>query len=1007
METGSAGIHLAAIRRASLDPSRARTHTTPPLAHIRRGFAASTTTSASSDGSGPPSNPVSSLPPRKHFTDAMRAARAANDIPGVMKHFGELCEHYPDSQGPGAFEILLSIAAHEGNPEAAMETLEAMLAVGYPPTHHTHRKIIIAHNRGGQLTQAWEWLQMLAQSEGDEYLAHAEGNTGATLFNAVLTGASKKADVVVFHECWTAMKHARVDPDEGTLEAFMLMESKIGDSEGVEGVWERGEEFKYLHPVDNRSPRLFCRRVEAHARIATYLLKPRDVSRGGRGRWRLPTVGEASMEQQALDKGRHSVEVRRAAWLSRGAAAIALDELYARVTPETSGDGSGNVSTVARDDAAVTHPRDVRDATTTLCNAYAVCGDSDAIRDLMERMSEAGVKPDAFVFNALLRSEAADRSLAWHPDEDVEGADPGADMGADTAKVPSGGLNSSYTHAEELQNAVIRVEEMMRDMVESGVDPDLHSFMALLTAYAKVGDVAAAGDALAGMKARGITLDTWAFNALLQACATASDLDSAVRIRNAMRTSDIAPDDITFLHLFTACARRTRAVAVTLRDEEDWDEEWEWGAYDGEGGGGAWPGTDPTGAKRHHLGARAAESHAKLTGALTAAEKGGDASPPGVGVGRVMGVGEAARAAAAAAREGLSSVRDVFKDLRKDGEPIRLTPSGDEDRTGSETVAGIRNGASPELARARAALRDFRADMRSSDVEFTPQCATALVQTMGQLREFDEMMAFVRKPPPGVERDVYMYTQALHALAHDPFHWKRNSLGPDDDEEDEGAEGADTAVRREGAKVKTGPRAALELADEMVRLGMRPTRVTLNCVLLACAHLSDYAEALRRFDAHVASGGEIGVGTYNALLRCAWAAGVFEQNAFSIVEAMTNEGFKPNTHTELTLRRCGGFGRGMGGDRDVSDSLLKRFGFEVDTPFNPEPWEVDDETGEENSHRNGLRGPPQREPLVGTIGVDDDDDDIRGLAEGDMEEPLVYSRKDGKLTRAGRRWNKR
>jgi hypothetical protein len=324
-----------------------------------------------------------------------------------------------------------------------------------------------------------------------------------------------------------------------------------------------------------------------------------------------------------------------------------------------------------------------------------------------------------------------------------------------------------------------------------------------------------------------------------------------------------------------------------------------------------------------------------------------------------MGVGEAARAAAAAAREGLSSVRDVFKDLRKDGEPIRLTPSGDEDRMGSETASGIRNGASPELARARAALRDFRADMRASDVEFTPQCATALVQTMGQLREFDEMMAFVRKPPPGVERDVYMYTQALHALAHDPFHWKRNSLGPDDDEDED--EGADTAVRREGAKVKTGPRAALELADEMVRLGMRPTRVTLNCVLLACAHLSDYAEALRRFDAHVASGGEIGVGTYNALLRCAWAAGVFEQNAFSIVEAMTNEGFKPNTHTELTLRRCGGFGRGMGGDRDVSDSLLKRFGFEVDTPFNPEPWEVDDDEGEDDGGRNGFRGPPPRE----------------------------------------------
>ena len=97
-----------------------------------------------------------------------------------MKHFAELCERYPDSQGPGAFEILLSVAAAEGDPEAAVDTLEAMLSLGYPPTHHTHRKIIVAHNRGGQLDRAWEWLQMLAESEGNEYLAHAEGNAGAT-----------------------------------------------------------------------------------------------------------------------------------------------------------------------------------------------------------------------------------------------------------------------------------------------------------------------------------------------------------------------------------------------------------------------------------------------------------------------------------------------------------------------------------------------------------------------------------------------------------------------------------------------------------------------------------------------------------------------------------------------------------------------------------------------------------------------------------------------------------
>jgi hypothetical protein len=207
------------------------------------------------------------------------------------------------------------------------------------------------------------------------------------------------------------------------------------------------------------------------------------------------------------------------------------------------------------------------------------------------------------------------------------------------------------------------------------------------------------------MKARGITLDTWAFNALLQACATASDLDSCgshperhAYVRHRARRHHIpAP-----LHRVRQAHRGpSRSPYATKKTGT---RSGSGARTTARGGGGAWPGQDPSGAKRHHLGARAAESHAKLTGALTAAEKGGDASPPGIDVGRVMGVGEAARAAAAAAREGLSSVRDVFKDLRKDGEPIRLTPSGDEDRMGSETACW-----DPKRRVARARPRQSRA----------------------------------------------------------------------------------------------------------------------------------------------------------------------------------------------------------------------------------------------------------------------------------------------------------
>ena len=100
----------------------------------------------------------------------------------------------------------------------------------------------------------------------------------------------------------------------------------------------------------------------------------------------------------------------------------------------------------------------------------------------------------------------------------------------------------------------------------------------------------------------------------------------------------------------------------------------------------------------------------------------------------------------------------------------------------------------------------------------------------------------------------------------------------------------------------------------------------------------------------------------------------------------------------------------MGGDRNASDALLGRFGFAVEEPAPPprEPTQPsDDFLDEKTTGSSAYKGPPPRKPLVAEIGVDvEDDDDVDELAEGDMEEPLVYSRKDGKLTRAGRRWEK-
>ena len=343
-----------------------------------------------------------------------------------------------------------------------------------------------------------------------------------------------------------------------------------------------------------------------------------------------------------------------------------------------------------------------------------------------------------------------------------------------------------------------------------------------------------------------------------------------MKIRGQMRAMGVPPDDITFLHLFNACAKRSRQVATAYRDVDDWDDWEEWG-----------------GAETPGIGGKAAMSHAALAGALVSATGGT----------RVGGVGDAARAAARAPPK----VSRPFATSSRAEAPM-VSPAaardGDDGGSTSGSGSGYGSGAAPELARARAALTSFREDMRESGVAYTSKCATATMRALGSLREFDEMMAFLRSPPSRVVPDVYMYTQAMHMLAQDPFHWQRDARGTNTERS--------TAGRNLG--VKTGPVAALALAGEMESRGVAATRVTLNCALLACAQLRDFGEASRRFESHVARSGDVGADTFNCLFKAAWASGSFAQNAEAIARRMEDAGVAPNAYTELTLRSAGGSG---------------------------------------------------------------------------------------------------
>jgi pentatricopeptide repeat protein len=933
-----------------------------------------------------PHDDESGKTPRASFHKRMRDALDRKRPEEALTVFGELSSLYPDDQGAPAYDMLMRLAALAGDPDAALDAFEASLALRYEPSSFQHGQIILAHARAGEPRRGAEWLAMLIDTNGSEWARTSK--SAAKLFERVLTGAAHAGDAMLFRESFVKMKNAGATPGEAALEAFLLLLSKIGaPSESIETVWRDTHTFGDLK-MNHRSSRLLLRRVEAHARAArTFERAARD---GGfcfylyHGEDRLyvssrtddsndaddtsvneDSPGSGSLESLLNDPRTYDARFSKnnalaSARASRRAGEDALNELVARNSEPT------DFSTRVR------HPRDVRDAVTAMAGAFAAAGDSDAVRALMERAGAVGVEPDQHVFNALLRSEAAaaaarledddddDDDDAFASDEDRHDAfaffrddDDESEASLRSSHVPRSPVLAQFdARAKAAHEAVLRVETMMRDMIESGVEPDLHSFMALLSAYARAGDVAAAGDALQGMRERRIPVDTLAFNALLQACATSGDLDAAVRIRDEMRKASetVEPDAVTFLHLFRACARRSRQVAAVLRDKDDWDD---WDDVWGVGVGGA--------------SSEKQKSHARLAGALVEKSDGGS-------VAGVAAVGDAARAAARAAREGLSSVTDVLQ------RGVGGLASSEAEGVLRGSAFGGKN-ASPELARARAALVSFRDDMARCGVSYTRKCATAAMAALGSLREFDAMMSFLRDPPNGVVPDAYMYTQALHSLAQDPFHWRRRAARDFKDRETH----------------TTGPAAALALADEMAVRGIRGTRVTLNCVLLACARMKNYGEARRRFDAHVAAGGEVGADTFNCLFKAAFVCGVFESESRAIADEMeaameTDVACEPNAHTELTLRRVGGIsisGRdAYTPDGAAANDLLVRFGFDS-APAPETPWAPIDERFE-------------------TRVVHDDEKRRHGEAFADDDAVRGEDRDVGSAgaRREGRRWNR-
>ena len=107
-----------------------------------------------------------------------------------------------------------------------------------------------------------------------------------------------------------------------------------------------------------------------------------------------------------------------------------------------------------------------------------------------------------------------------------------------------------------------RAEQWHKRMLEKGVQPNAHTFSAVISACAKGGDVAAASQHLKRMEEANIPADVVVYSSVLDACAKAGDSDSAMQIFQQMRAQDIRPNVVAYASLARPFAHRGDWIEV-------------------------------------------------------------------------------------------------------------------------------------------------------------------------------------------------------------------------------------------------------------------------------------------------------------------------------------------------------------------------------------------------------------------------------------------------------------
>merc|ERR1719375_1070490 len=105
-------------------------------------------------------------------------------------------------------------------------------------------------------------------------------------------------------------------------------------------------------------------------------------------------------------------------------------------------------------------------------------------------------------------------------------------------------------------------------MLEAGIKGNLHSYSAVISAFAKTGRIDGAEKWLVRMLKEGIKGDTISYTAMINACAKVGDVPKAEEWLVKMLEDGVEPNVITFNAVIAACAKKSQG-----RRAESWLEK--------------------------------------------------------------------------------------------------------------------------------------------------------------------------------------------------------------------------------------------------------------------------------------------------------------------------------------------------------------------------------------------------------------------------------------------------